>query len=160
MTTSSRCGAKISKRPSARARSHLRLGLRRRVGQARDQVGRGRDRMVALPPHFAQVRDLPVIEPLRVGVRPVQQARDLRRREQGVVLGLQGGELLARKAALPRGIITEASQFRSEIAPRKAWRRLNSCSSCLYGGADIMDTGGGLASIVPAQGSGERPASH
>ena len=39
-----------------------------------------------------------------------------------------------------RGIITEASQFSRQMAPRKAWRRLNSCSSCLYGGADMLDT--------------------
>src|SRR5579883_1675631 len=42
-----------------------------------------------------------------------------------------------RTSALPRGIITAASQRRSDSAPRKACRRLNTCSSCLYGEADM-----------------------
>ncbi len=56
--------------------------------------GRG-DRVVALPAHLAQVRDLPVGEDLDIGLRPVQQTGDARRGEQSVVLGLERGELFA-----------------------------------------------------------------
>ncbi len=51
--------------------------------------------MVALTAHLAQVRDLPVLQPLDVGLRPIQQPGDLGSSEQRVVLGLERGELLA-----------------------------------------------------------------
>ncbi len=51
--------------------------------------------MVALAAHLAQIRDLPVLEALGVGLRAVQQARDPRRGEQRVVLGLERGQLFA-----------------------------------------------------------------
>ena len=51
--------------------------------------------MVALAAHLAQVRDLPVLQALDIGLGAIQQARDARRRKQGVVLRLQGSELLA-----------------------------------------------------------------
>src|SRR6516164_1205379 len=54
-----------------------------------------------------------------------------------------------RTSALPRGIITAASHLRRESAPRKAWSRLNSCSSCLYGEAD-------MTCVLPAGSSSPR----
>ena len=51
--------------------------------------------MVALTAHLAQIGDLPVGEPLGIGLGAIEQARDARRGEQRVVLGLERGELLA-----------------------------------------------------------------
>ena len=73
----------------------LRFGLGRSLGQARDQRHRRRDREVALPAHLAQVRDLPVLEAAGAGLRAIEQARDPRRGDQRVVLGLQRRELFA-----------------------------------------------------------------
>ena len=44
--------------------------------------------MIALAAHLAQIGELPVLEPLRVGLRTIQQPGDLRRRQQRVVFGL------------------------------------------------------------------------
>ena len=54
-----------------------------------------RDGVVALAAHLAQVGELPVLESLGVGLRAIQQARDARRGQQRVVLGLERGQLLA-----------------------------------------------------------------
>ena len=73
----------------------LHLGARRGPRQPGNQRLRRRDRMIALTAHLAQVRELPVFEPLGVGLRAIEQARDLGRREQGVVFGFERGQLLA-----------------------------------------------------------------
>jgi len=71
------------------------LGARGRSRQPGDQRDRRRDGMVALTPHLAEVRDLPLAQALRVGLRAIEQPRDTRRGEERVVLGLEGGQLLA-----------------------------------------------------------------
>ena len=72
-----------------------RFGARSGLGEPRDERGRGGDRMVALPAHLVQVRDLPVGEPLGVRLSAIQEPRDARRRQQRVVFGFQRRELLA-----------------------------------------------------------------
>ena len=73
----------------------MRLSLGGRMRQTRHEIRRRRDGVIALAAHFAQIGDLPVIQTLGIGVRPIQQARDLRCREQRVVFGLQRGQLFA-----------------------------------------------------------------
>jgi hypothetical protein len=69
------------------------LGLRRRLGQARNQRHRCGDGEIALATHLAQVGDLPVLESAGTGLRTVEQPGDFRCRDQCVVFGLERGEL-------------------------------------------------------------------
>ena len=71
------------------------LGARGRLRQARDQRRRRRDGVVALPAHLAQIRERPILELRGPGLGALQQTRHLRRREQGVVFGLERRQLLA-----------------------------------------------------------------
>ena len=51
--------------------------------------------MVTLATHLAKIGNLPIDETLAVGLSAVQKTGDTRRGEQGVVLSLERGELLA-----------------------------------------------------------------
>jgi hypothetical protein len=68
---------------------------RRRLRQARDQGRRSRNGMVALPAHLAQVGERPILELRRAGLGALQQPGNLRGGEQGMVFGLERGQLLA-----------------------------------------------------------------
>ena len=70
------------------------LGARRRLRQARDQGGRRRDGMVALATHLAQVGERPILELRGSGLGALQEPRHLGCGQQGVVLGLEGRQLL------------------------------------------------------------------
>ncbi len=76
------------------------LGPRRGARETRNQrYGRGNG-VIALAAHLAQVRHLPVLQTLGIGLRTIQQPRDSRRGEQGVVLGLERRQ--AARRAHPR----------------------------------------------------------
>ncbi len=66
--------------------------------------------MVALAAHLAQVGELPVGEPLRIGLRTIQQAGNLRGRQQVWYSVSIAASCSPRTSELPLGIITAASQ--------------------------------------------------
>jgi hypothetical protein len=50
--------------------------------------------MIALATHLAQIGELPIGQPLRIRLRTIEEARDARRGQKSVVLGLERGALL------------------------------------------------------------------
>ena len=100
-TTSSRCGAKSEKSACSLASSQRDLGAGGRLGEARDQRQRGRDRVVALAAHLAQVGELPVLElAIRRPANARSVAETLRRSQERVALGVERGA--AARRARPR----------------------------------------------------------
>src|SRR6185437_6399900 len=71
------------------------LGTRGGAGEARDQRYRCGDGVITLTAHLAQIRYLPILQALGIGLGTVQEARDARSGEQCVMLRLQRGKLLA-----------------------------------------------------------------
>ena len=72
----------------------MHLGARSGPCQARDQRHRSSDGVVALAAHFVQIGQLPVLQPLRVRLRPIQQPGNFGRGQQRMVFGLQCRQLL------------------------------------------------------------------
>ena len=57
--------------------------------------------MIALAPHLAKIRNLPVGKALGIRLGAIEQPDDARRREERVMLGLERGELLAANIRAP-----------------------------------------------------------
>ncbi len=51
--------------------------------------------MITLAAHFAQIGELPVLEPLRVRLRAIEEARHSRCRQKSVVFSFERSQLLA-----------------------------------------------------------------
>ena len=71
----------------------LHLGAGGRLRQARDEILRRRDRVIALPPHLTKIGALPVFKAVLIRFRPIQQARHTRRSHQRVAFGLERRKL-------------------------------------------------------------------
>jgi hypothetical protein len=71
------------------------FGARRGFGQPRNDAFRGGDRMVALTPHLAQIRGLPILERPHIGIGAIQEPGDARRDQQRVSFGFQRRQLFA-----------------------------------------------------------------
>ena len=71
------------------------FGARRRLGEPRNQRRRSGDGVVALPAHLAQIGERPILHLRGARLGALEQPRHFRRREQGVMLGLQRRQLLA-----------------------------------------------------------------
>ena len=147
-TTSSRCGANSAKLDSCFASSQRTSAIdvaraRRVTSDTGVAIARSRSRRISR--RFASCQSSSCAAPAC--------ARSISRDTFGEVSSTWHSDSSAascspRTLALPRGIITAASQRSRLAAPRKACRRLNSCSSCWYGEAAMA--GGAPQSVAAA----------